>query len=549
MRALALIALGCAYAPPCPSGTAHVEGSCVRRPVRLVAPLSTSTVTSARPTLRWEGPAVRIEMCRDRACTDPILAFEVEGASGAPPTDLPAGVVFWRALASSSNIPSHTWQMTVRSSGVDASWGTTLDFNGDGFADVAVATIDWWGVEDPGRVHVYLGGPDGIDEVPTFSLTEPENRGFGWVASAGDVDGDGFGDLAVGSTIWSTVDARGHVLVYYGEEGGYPSRPDVIVPSDALDDGFGRVACAGDVDRDGYADLVVGASRTSLGDGYEGGRAYVYRGGADGVHAVPSVLERSGSRYFGIAVAGAGDVDGDGYDDVIVSSRSQDSQRGTIYLYAGGPAGTETEPSVSWSGSEASAGFGESMTLGDLDGDGLRELIAGAWNEVANGIRHTYVFRGSTLGMTASPEIVIDDADGDFAPPYAIADVNGDAIDDLVVGAPNDADYAGAARLYLGAPDRLESTREIPAPQPSQGDGFGGGFGTELAGVGDVDADGLSDVMIGAPGAGNTYGRDDGTGRAYLFLGQTNGLAGEPSLTLVGPDAPASRFGSHIAGF
>jgi hypothetical protein len=135
-------------------------------PVRLIAPMSTGTVTSRRPRLRWALPAgvdgARVQVCRDRACTMPILTQEVKGASHVPMMMLPSGIVFWRAFpragSTVGSMPSATWEMVVGtiSAPVDTSNGTLLDVDGEGHADVVVgAAIADHGT---GRAYVYPGG-------------------------------------------------------------------------------------------------------------------------------------------------------------------------------------------------------------------------------------------------------------------------------------------------------------------------------------------------------------------------------------------------------
>ena len=177
---------------------------------RLIAPLSTATVTSRQPTLHWSLAAgtdgAHIDICAERGCTTKIVEFNAAGESSAPPSTLPPGVLFWRAygrnLGAAGDTPSPTWQLVVgvRSApGVDASWGTTLDVNGDGHADIAV------GAPNAGHVYVFLGGPGPVPLTTNLQITLPpvadDNSQFGGsIASAGDVNGDGYADVIVGAS-------------------------------------------------------------------------------------------------------------------------------------------------------------------------------------------------------------------------------------------------------------------------------------------------------------------------------------------------------------
>jgi hypothetical protein len=246
--------------------------------LRPIAPLSTSRVTRRRPTLHWALPSgvtdVTVDLCLDRACTRPIGApAHVTGSSYTPPTDLPVGTVFWRLHPSTvTSVTSPTWQFTVgaRSAPLDSSWGTTLDVNGDGFADVVVGAPQ---VQDTGAAYVYLGSATGLDTTPATTLIGPKRAygGFGWsVASAGDVNGDGFADLVVAT--------RGDggpacFYVYLGNAAGLDTTPVAsICPGDSVLSLGLSVASAGDVNGDGYADLVVGGPA---------GGAFIYLGGQD----------------------------------------------------------------------------------------------------------------------------------------------------------------------------------------------------------------------------------------------------------------------------
>lgn len=248
---------------------ASIDGATPAAP-RPLAPLSTSRVTTRRPTLRWVLPPgvadATVDLCFDRACTRPIgLPARVTGSRYAPPSDLPVGVVFWRLHPSTlTSVTSPTWQFTVgaRSAPVDSSWGTTLDVNGDGFADVAVGAPR----SNTGAAYVYLGSATGLSRTPATTLRGVTGgfADFGWgygaaVASAGDVNGDGFADLAV------AADGEGApqgVCIYLGGEDGLATTPSVTLPS-AVSAGGLSMASAGDVNGDGYADSSSSPAKAS----------------------------------------------------------------------------------------------------------------------------------------------------------------------------------------------------------------------------------------------------------------------------------------------
>jgi hypothetical protein len=390
----------------------------VAPPPRLTAPLSTATVTSRRPTLRWAlaggTDGARVEVCRDRACSTVVAAFDAVGTGGAPAADLPPGVLFWRTRGrvgtSIGTTVSPTWEFTVgaRSAPVNTSWGTTLDVNGDGYADVVVGAAD--------RTYVYLGGAGGLAVTPATTLTGSDGPGGGFgasVASAGDVNGDGYADLVVGAR--AVANDVGRAYVYLGGAGGLSSTPATTLTETDETVQFGSsVASAGDINGDGFADLVVGAlvwpsimpSPITLAT-----RAYVYLGGAGGLSSTPSATltgtDRQDGQWRAVSVASAGDVTGDGYADLVVGAQGTDAG-GRAYVYFGGAAGPSSSPVMLERFGENSL-FGRSVaSAGDTNGDGYADLVVGA----PFGTGRAYVFLGLAGGLATTPATTLTDPDG-----------------------------------------------------------------------------------------------------------------------------------------
>jgi hypothetical protein len=532
--------------------------------LRQIAPLSTATVTSQRPTLRWvldpTCDGAHVQICRDRACQHEVASFDATGARGAPATALPKGVLFWRAYGrSGSEIVegwTPTWEFTVgaRSAPVDTSWGTTLDVNGDGYADVAIGVPG--ANSGAGQVDVYLGGASGIASAARRVLTAPAGAAGPYLglflASAGDVNGDGYADLIVGGS------AAGYLFL--GGPSGLATTPAAtLTPPQQPQTGV-RVASAGDVDGDGYADVVM--------VNFDQGLAFIYLGGRSGLADTPASTLSYPSPSpgaamavaFGHSVAGAGDLNGDGYGDVVVGAPSAGaSSVGKALVYLGSPVGIAASPNFTLaSPAGTGASFGNAVSgADDVDGDGYADLLIGA--DGADGATtgdfagRAYVFRGGASGVGSTPDVTLigSQAGGAFGRWVSRAgDVNGDGYADVIIGADGeggaDRTASGWAYVYLGGPGGAATT---PATTLTGPDGQGSWFGRCVASAGDVDGDGYADVIVGAE-AGNVQGPDGGvpdtSGWAYVYLGSAVGVAQSPAVRWAGP-SNGSALGRAVA--
>jgi hypothetical protein len=520
--------------------------------LRLIAPLSTATVTSRRPTLRWvldpTCDGAHVQICRDRGCSQEVTSFDAAGQAGAPANDLPAGVLFWHAYGTNNGAVvegwTPTWQFTVGtlSAPVDTSWGTTLDVNGDGYADVMIAAP---GV---GEAFLYLGGASGVDPLAHILAAPTGDTGqFGLlVASAGDVNGDGYADVL--------VDQNGEVFLYLGGPAGLPPSPALAIPDPGSPGSqihaFGiRASSAGDVNGDGYADIVIGDNGA--------GKAYLYLGSAAGPNAAPDLTLTSPSTNpaasgFGHSIVGAGDVNGDGYADVAVGSDGA----GQAFLYLGGAAGLSSSPDVTLTEPDPASGFGAVSSAGDVNGDGYADVLVGANGASVSAPNDfagkAYVYLGSADGLATSPGVTLlgSEIRGTFGRWVSNAgDVNGDGYGDVVIGADGEsgADAAGSpghAYVYLGSALGLAASPAVTLIGP---DGPGGWFGRCVAAAGDVNGDGYGDIVVGADAGGaNTGVVGSMTGWAHLYLGNATGVASSPALTWTGP-SDGSVFGRIVA--
>jgi hypothetical protein len=292
------------------------------------------------------------------------------------------------------------------------------------------------------------------------------------IAAAGDVNGDGYGDVIVGASEFDNGQlGEGKAFVYHGSPAGLPATPDWSVEGGQVGANFGvSVGAAGDVNGDGYDDVIVGANFYDNGQTDEG-RAYVYHGSASGLSPTPNWIAEGNQAdaVFGYSSRTAGDVNGDGYDDVIVGAMAYDNgelDEGRAYVYLGSPKGLRRRPRWTAEGNQPGAQggcacFGYSVgTAGDVNGDGYDDVVVGApfQDNGQNNEGRAYVYLGSPLGPGKQAAWT---GEGDQENAYfgravgAAGDVNGDGYDDIVVGADyydQDQPDEGAAFVYHGSP-------------------------------------------------------------------------------------------------
>jgi hypothetical protein len=390
------------------------------------------------------------------------------------------------------------------------------DVNGDGYDDVVVGAYGY--SSNTGRAYVYLGGPSGLATTAATTLTgETAGDAFGWpVAPAGDVNKDGYADVVVGAPWYSGFTGRAYV--YLGGASGLAATPATTLTGEAINNRFGQsVATAGDVNGDGYDDVVVGAPWNNNFTG----RAHVFLGGAGGLStsAATTLTGEAPNNYFGQSVATAGDVNFDGYADLVVGAYGYGSNTGRAYVYLGGASGLSTTAVTTLTGEATSNYFGQSVaTAGDADGDAYADVVVGAWGYSTNTGR-AYVYLGSASGTvaTATTTLTGESATSRFGSSVATAgDVNGDGYDDLAIGASGYSALTGRAYVYLGGASGLATT---PAATWT-GEATVHYFGGSVATAGDVNGDGYPDVVVGASGYSSF------TGRAYVYLGGA-GVAGD----------------------
>lgn len=487
------------------------------------------------------------------------------------------------------------------------------DVDGDGKADLLVGQYahhagETGNIGDAGQATLWLGGafPDQVNAFAAPSDADWSVEGdngtdyYGWAVKIEDADGSLPLDLVVGHLLGEAPEQpsnTGLLAVYYGVEGGLPATEadvliigtegsprfggDVGALGDANGDGvtdymvfaarddtfgyevgrpyfvsgdggligldlpgqpsgseLGRGAdVAGDLDGDGFPDLVVGAPEADNPDqGVACGSALLYRGSANGFSTEPDLewkgfVRHSGSDRFGYAVSRAGDFDGDGNDDVAIVARYEDrpasdsfpdamtpdgacggslNNDGAVLVFSGSASGLpDAEPAFVWYSPEANDSTEEVLGGLDINGDGLDDLVATGrlWDDKGNDSGGFMVAfgRARVPGQTAAicgEDYLFYGAEGGGHMGRSLArlgDLDGDGCEDFAVGGyliDQGVGNQGAVRVVFGwGGAGCPGTPDVVMLVPEDSGGAQSGYG--LAGGGDVDGDGLGDLVVG----------------------------------------------------
>ncbi|UFR02822.1 FG-GAP-like repeat-containing protein [Streptomyces sp. Go40/10] len=383
------------------------------------------------------------------------------------------------------------------------------DFNGDGYADLAIgapnATVG--GQARAGYVAVLYGGPHGLSAGHRAIISRAtagvpgdpvKGQGFGLQITKGDLDGDGYADLVTaGVVVWGGP---------RGLSGG------TAIP--------GNSHQIGDFDGDGRLDLAVIQGGSGMGDDPAGSTAEIWKGPIKrtGTPAARTPLDPEHLQYVDMHNGDTGDINGDGRTDLVLTGYCGDGNN-CSQLYLSGPAGLSrvTQPYRSGDGAAA---------IGDLNGDGYGDLVTGFQDDnaiwvmygSASGLRGESTwkrFTQDTPGVPGSRE-----SNDKFGQAVAVGDITGDGIDDVAVGVPDEngegvVDVLRGSRSGLtgaGAQAFGQDTKGVPGTA-EQHDAFG--YVVRLL---DVNGNGHADLAAAAPG------EDGGDGAVWVLRGRPSGL-------------------------
>ncbi len=384
------------------------------------------------------------------------------------------------------------------------------DVDGDGVNDAVLGATGESGFG--GRAHVFSGATGTPLYFVNGTVSGSSLLGLPSVGTP-DLNGDGAGDFLVSEQVGLLEQVR----VHSGADGAFLYTLTSPVETSG---NFGEaMAGLGDLDGDGASEILIGAERDNVGRGEDAGQAYVYSGASGTLlYALVSPNKTKGG-HFGSAVARVPDVNGDGTDDLLVGAAMESTLRhgsGRAYLFSGrnGALLREFDPPAP----KKFGRFGLAVAgLGDVDGDGFGDVAVGApFEDPPAGVDagRAYIFSGASGTLLHVLESPNGELNGDFGISVArVPDVDNDGADDLLVGAdredpgssPTDA---GRAYLFSGASGALLFT--LVSPHQT----YGGFFGFAVSGMEDINGDRRGDLLVGA-----YFDGTDSAGRAYIFSG------------------------------
>jgi len=360
------------------------------------------------------------------------------------------------------------------------------------------------------------------------------------VSGVGDVNGDGKLDVLVGAELYQVTQSKeGAAFLFLGRGGGLSNVPDWQF----FDGQQGsRLGCAltglGDINQDGFDDIAISACEYNIEDKSKVGAVFVFHGSASFTSLTQPDWSFFGDQvdaYLGTSVSSAGDINNDGYMDMLVGAPNYplldelgdpvvtNEKRGKVFLFLGSKDGFSSTPDWQAEGRIDGGKFGFSLTTADVDGDGDPYVIIGAPNNIGS----VYVFENDNGVLSSVPTVITHGKSGwqfGFAV-KGVGYVNDDLYEDVVIGAPeykekiDDSTLVsyGCVYLFAGSPSGLPESpsREICGQVPN------GKLGASLAKAGDMDNDGYDDFLVGSPDFSEIVIEpgEEQQGAVFLFFG------------------------------
>ncbi|MFP4460017.1 MAG: integrin alpha [Candidatus Zixiibacteriota bacterium] len=344
------------------------------------------------------------------------------------------------------------------------------------------------------------------------------NRFGTMISSVGDVNGDGYTDFAVAAPGSYTVKKQpGEVHIFYGGS-SFDNTADLVLKGETGSDLFGSsITPMGDFDSDGFDDFAISAPRND-GTYTDAGKVYIYKGGEKpDTKAYLSLTGERANDWFGISIAGGKDINGDNQPDLLIgASYAGSNYSGAVYVFLGG--GDFGNPDLKIEGERPGDNFGQVVCIpGDITGDKINDFIVSASYNDAGGVKNAgavYIYKGGSV-ISKKPMITLtgDNVDENYG--YSIdgaGDVNGDGIDDFIVGSlGGGSNNEGAAMVYTGG----KVIRDKPFMRMI-GQNPKDMTGRVVSNAGDINNDGFADIMVGSPYSDIGFYRN---GRVDVYLG------------------------------
>jgi len=420
----------------------------------------------------------------------------------------------------------------------------TGDFNTDGKVDLAVAAYNF--NSSTGRVYIFYNGnitTKNATSADVILTGETTISNFGYSLTVGDFNTDGKTDLVVGASVYNSNIGQAYIFYSAGMTSKNATSADVILTGESSGSNFGLSLAAGDFNADGKVDLAVGADGFNVSTG----RTYLfYNGNIHTKNATTADVILTGSAtgdHFGYSLV-SGDFNADGKIDLAVGARLYLTSTGRVYAFYSGNISTKFASSadVILTGEATVNNLGCSLAAGDFNADGKTDLAVGAYGHLSNTGRVYIFYNGNIATKNASSANVILDGESTgnyFGYSLVAGDFNADGKTDLAVGAMSNTLNNGNVHIFYSG--NIYTKNASSADVVLTGETTGNFFGNSLA-AGDFNADGKTDLAVGANSINSS------TGRAYIFYGGNiytkNATSADAILT---GEATSNFFGNSLA--